>query len=770
MSRKQNSNLENKIKKNIMPITITTNVNPNNYLFVNKKNQIASLYLKMGQKMQLKKLKNTKSCSNLQNSDDSFKNNISNNSFQIPNISMIKNLKTNNNIPGFITNRVQNNNKNYPSKRDYIIHVNINHNHTSSLSNFLLNNKKKDKKKSKNKTSSKNNKNNISLNNSDLYNSIYCLSTRNKFYHNIKEDKLNLKKIKNNMKTKKFKFPFNERKKNKYISTSFCNLKNNNNKMNRTIQKSENKIMSSNLSQNMIIPFIDKENINYNDKKVQHLRFNTMIIDEKDIDVIIDKKNKNKTLKENYIIKHNNSLCSIENKEINDGLFTTKSNKNIYINCNYNYHIKNSSSLNRNKTIYESNLITKDKNIINKKKKNSKKNFKNKNKLTKKNTKISIIERNVKINKKDLLQEIKNKINNKKNIELKKKQKKAEKVEKYKNERKLKEFSKIIVLDDYKHKKTTINFHNDNFHKINKNSTLESLNKTKRDIIKKNDLITNNLKSKESIKIEKIKSFKQKKIRNNSTIINDNIGKKITNDLNIDNNIKDNNIIDFTSRFNVTCFPFPLMNLKKPNYKKPLIKITTKNNISFNKNISDKEPSTNSNVNKSEIMSVNQKNLLIPDKNLIIKKKRSFGNINFYINKNLICYSSRTENKNKNKEIKNTLFDYDNLEKLPEIYDEKFNDLYAVVRKINFGAVLMGAESLFCLNSHKYKEFQNNYDSFFIKEFNRQIIEENKGKYLRKINNSCSTKTDFSSSNKNCYKNIYNNNSIPNEFEIFENI
>lgn len=80
-----------------MPITITTNVNPNNYLFVNKKNQIASLYLKMGQKMQLKKLKNTKSCSNLQNSDDSFKNNISNNSFQIPNISMIKNLKTNNN-------------------------------------------------------------------------------------------------------------------------------------------------------------------------------------------------------------------------------------------------------------------------------------------------------------------------------------------------------------------------------------------------------------------------------------------------------------------------------------------------------------------------------------------------------------------------------------------------------------------------------------------------------------------------------------------------
>ena len=758
--RKQNSNLEHKIKKNIMPITINTNVNPNNYLFVNKKSPIASLYLKMGQKMKSKKLKNTKSCSNLQNSDDSLKNNVSNNSFQLPNLSMLKNLKTNNNISGYITNRAQNNAQKYPSKQDYIIHVNVNHNHKSSVSNFLLNNNKREKKSSINKYNAKVYKNNISLNNSEFNNSFYCQSTRNKF-NPIKDDKLDLKKIKNNMKTKKFKNPFNERKKNKYASASFCNLKNNN----RTTEKSENKIISNNLSQNRI----NNNNINYIEKKIQHSRFNTMIIDEKDISIHLpNKKNKSKASKQNSNIKHNNSLCSIQKSQINDSLINVKSNKNI--NDNINYHIKNTLSMNGNnvnKIIYDNNLITKDKNnkkIINDKNK--------KNKTIKNNN--SIFERKVKINRKDLLQEIKNKLNNKKYEEAKnkaKKEKKAKQNEKFKKG-KIKEFSKIIVLDDYKLKKTAIDFHNDKFNKINKNNTLENSSKTKRDTICKNNSIMNNSKSKESLQIEKMKSFKPKKAKNNSSLINDSLEQKIINNFNKDNNnIKDsNNIIEYTSRFNVTCFPFPLINSKKTNYKKPLIKITAKSNISFNKNANDKENKNTSNANNSEIMSINQNNLLFQDKSLIIKKKKSIGNNSFHINKKLICYSSRAANNNNinTKEIKNSLFDYDNLEQLPEIYDEKFDDLYAVVRKINFGSVLIGAESLFCFDSHKYKEFQNNFDALFIKQYNKQNIDENKGKYLKKINNSCSTKTDFSSSNKNFYKNIYNNSIVPNEFEISE--
>ena len=52
---KKEANIENKIKKSNRPITITTNINPGNYVSVNKTNLLASLYLKMSQKIQLKK-------------------------------------------------------------------------------------------------------------------------------------------------------------------------------------------------------------------------------------------------------------------------------------------------------------------------------------------------------------------------------------------------------------------------------------------------------------------------------------------------------------------------------------------------------------------------------------------------------------------------------------------------------------------------------------------------------------------------------------------
>ena len=751
--KKNESNIENKIKKNIMPITITTNINPNNYVFVNKKSQISSLYLKMGEKMKSKRLKNTKSCSNFQNSEDSSKNDISNNSLKLSNFSMLKNLKTNSNLSeynemwGYATNKIQNYEQKIPDKQNYLIHVNLNRNHTSSISNFILNKKNRKAKFSKNK-------NIISINNSELYNSLNCLSSRNKFYPQNGEKSSDLKKIKNNMKTKKFKFHFNERKKNKYISTSFCNLNITKNiNLNQTLQKSENKIIYNNSSKNKIVSRISKE------RKIQHSRFNTMFIDEKDINEKFIKKNnilKQKIILNKNLIKHNNSVLSINNKEkiqkFNDSLFKIKNNQNL----NLNFHIKNSLSTNGNNNyINENNLLSKEKNGIKKKDKiinnNKNKNKKNIN---------PIIERKVKINRKDLLQEIRNKIDIKKKIEINNKPKKTEK-------NKIKEFSKIIVLDEYKTKRPLFNFYNNKLNQNSKTSNIERFNKTKSDGIKnKNNLILNNSKSKENLEIEKIKSFKSKKNKNNS-IINGNIDKNILiKNINNDKSIKEFNIIDFSNEPDIRSFPFQLMNQKKTNYKKPLIKITTHSNISFNKNNLDKEPLSSSAINNSQIMTINQNNILIKDKNLIIKKKK-IGNNSFHINKRLICYSSRETNNN-NIEIKNSLFDNENLEELPQNYDEKFNDLYAVVHKINFGSVLIGAESLFSSDSQKYKEFQYNFDLAFIKKYNKPNMEENKGKYLKKINNSCSTKTDFSSSNKNFYKNIYNNSVIPNEFEISE--
>ena len=743
---KNESKFEKKLKKNIMPITITNNINPNNYSFVNRKNQIASLYLKMGQKMKSKKLKNTKSCSNLQYSDESSKNNDSNNSFQLTNFSMLKNLKTNNNIvsSGFNTIRVQNYEPKLSNKQNYIIHVNLNRNHTSSLSNFDLNNKINNEKKNKKF------KNIISLNNSEFYNSIYCLSTRDKFYQQ-KEESIDLKKIKNNMKTKKFKFPFNERKKNKYISTSFCNLNISKN-INKTLQKNEKNNINNNLSKNKLISRINKE------KQYKHSRFNTMIIDEKEINEIF---NENTIFKKKFIsgkcknhIKHNKSVMSLANNEnkniLNFPQFDSKKNENP------NYHIKNTLSINGNKICVNNkkNILCNKKNEINKSNKRFIKN--NNNNLNKKN-KNPIIERKVKINRKDLLQEIKNKIDIKKNKDNKIRTKKAEKKT---NNEKIKEFSKIIVFDDYKNKKTLNNFHTKNYGKSIKINIIKENNNIKKDISEnKIKLLSNDSKSNESLKIEKIKS-KPKKIKNNS-IINDSLEQKLSNIFINDNNMKDNNLIDFSNNLNSNCFPFSLINQKKINYKKPLIKITTNSNISFNKNIGDNESSNSKIFNNSGILSNNQNNF----KNLIIRKKNNIGNNSFHINKRLICYSSRDIN-NKNKEIKNILFDNENLEKLPESYDEKFDDLYSVVRKINFGSVLIGAESFFTINSQKYVEFEYSFNNEYFKKFGKNNIEENKSKYLKKIINSCSTKTDFSSSNKNFYKNIYNNS--PNEFEISE--
>jgi hypothetical protein len=53
-----------------------------------------------------------------------------------------------------------------------------------------------------------------------------------------------------------------------------------------------------------------------------------------------------------------------------------------------------------------------------------------------------------------------------------------------------------------------------------------------------------------------------------------------------------------------------------------------------------------------------------------------------------------------------------------------------------------------------------------MKKYNKFNSVENNGKVIKKLPNSDSTKTDFSSSNK--YNNIQNNYFVPNEFEISE--
>ena len=769
---KQEPNFENKTKKTSMPITITTNINPCKYVFVNKTNPLASLYLKMSQKIQSKKNINIKSSSNLLNlnSDDSSKNDISNNSLKLSNYSnysMVKNLKTNN-ISGYNTNRPTNPEQKIITKKNYPIHVNLNRNHASSLSNFVLSTKNNNNKSKK--INYESNKNMNKLNNSNFSNPNYCWSTKNKFYQK-KEKNSDLKKIKNNKKAKKFKILFKERKNSNNLSTTFSNLNTNtntnlNNTNGKSLQKSENKYISNISQKNRI-----KQAINNNRKNAQHYRYNTMLLDEKEINDIL-KKNKNDISKHKISsynskpqITHNNESAFYLNlnkkNEIKKKLNSTKNLINAEL---INSHIKNALPSNGRLSVNNMNLFSREKNgnqKQNKKPINKNNILKNKKDSTSNNP---IMGRKIKINKNEILKEIKNKMDSK-NIHLKNNQNKK----KPKNlQEKIQEFSKIIVLDEDKFKKTSINFYTkkDNNRVLKLNNNESYFNRTKRESLsnKNNNIIISNSKSIKSTKIEKINSFKQKKL--NNCTFNDNIEQRTVNAY---TNIENDNAQKYCLPNNYSTTYFPFMNQKKLNQKKPLIKITTNDNLSFNNNtyMFNREFSNTSVINNFEMMNCKQNELLLKDNNLIIKKKRNIGNNSFYINKRLMSYSSK-EFKNKNLEIKNILFDNNNISKLPENYDEKFDDLYAIIHKMNFCSVLIGAESIFSLNSKKYRDYQYNFDLGFMKKYNKFNSVENNGKVIKKITNSGSTKTDFSSSNKNIYKNIQNNYFIPNEFEISE--
>ena len=749
---KKNSRIENKQKKTSRPITITTNINPCSYVFVNKANQIALSYLNMGKKMQSKKNKYLKSSSNLLNSEDSPKNEITFNSLKLSNysnFSMIKNLKTNN-ISGYNTNR-PNYDQKLMNKQDYLIHVNLNRNQTSSISNFILNTKDNDSKNERIKYEN-NNKNINYMNNSNFTNSICCLSTRNNFYIK-KENKLDLKKIKNKKITKKFKILYKENK-NNYNNNFFSTFYNINIKKNikKNLQKSENKNIRKNSAKNI------RSEINY-EKNNQHWRYNTMDIDENTIKYINDLFNKNKNKNKPKKISSNNYTKILN--QINESSFNLKKNenekknsiKNINNNENINKHIKNELNSNRNKiSITYKNLLNTDKNTF--QKQNKKENTKVCYMIKNKKVNNPMIERKVTINKKELYQEIKNKIN-KNNIPIKNNTKETQR--KSLNE-KIKEFSKIIVLDGdkdkdkEKYKKTSINFYNKNI--MNKTLIINNedyFNKTKRESLKyNNNIFFNNSKSKEGIQVERIKSFKPRKLNSNSinNILEQKSNKIYTNENST--NISSQKLFVFPNDYNITCFK--LLNHKKINHKKPIIKITSnKKKLSFMRPNLNKKFSNTTINNNSEI----------------INKKENIGNKSFYIKKKIINYNSKTHDNN-NIEIQNLLFNNENLSKLPIDYDKKFDDLYSVVHRINFGSILIGAESLFSCNSKIYKEYQNYYDSSFIKKYNRINLEEYKVKYLKNINNSSSIKTDFSSSNKNFNINKRNNSIILNEFEISE--
>ncbi len=109
--------------------------------------------------------------------------------------------------------------------------------------------------------------------------------------------------------------------------------------------------------------------------------------------------------------------------------------------------------------------------------------------------------------------------------------------------------------------------------------------------------------------------------------------------------------------------------------------------------------------------------------------------------------------------IINDLFNEENLDDLPEDYDEEFNDLYSAINKINFGRVLVGIEGFFSCEGNKYKKYKDKFNNYFNKLYDKEKIGDlnsnNKQKNILALPGiSSNKKTNYSSSKKG----IINNN------------
>ena len=110
------------------------------------------------------------------------------------------------------------------------------------------------------------------------------------------------------------------------------------------------------------------------------------------------------------------------------------------------------------------------------------------------------------------------------------------------------------------------------------------------------------------------------------------------------------------------------------------------------------------------------------------------------------------------------------MDELPEDYDENFDDLYSIIKKMNFGNVLVCVEGLFTPEGRTYKKYKDKfdklYDKLFIKKRNNFSNSNNKPKKIIEIATS-NAKTNSSSSKK---KNIVMSNLIYNDLNIVKEL
>ena len=179
------------------------------------------------------------------------------------------------------------------------------------------------------------------------------------------------------------------------------------------------------------------------------------------------------------------------------------------------------------------------------------------------------------------------------------------------------------------------------------------------------------------------------------------------------------------------------------------IKVSNKHNNELNKK-SNNNQTNKENINITHIDNYNNE--------FNILKKITLSEPN--TTKTIIKIKEEVKIIKNNNEINNDLFNNYNLLDLPTDYDDKFDDLNSVVRKIHFNTILLNKENLFSQNNKTY----NNYKQTFNNEFekNNLIMNNLKNIHLssdknkkteRKNNNNLSFSTQSGSSYKKAFQN-----------------
>ena len=582
------------------------------------------------------------------------------------------------------------------------------------------------------------------------------------------------------------------------INNNHLGLKGNNNICINNINstKNSNSIQVKNNLNNEILSH-NNNNINNIGYKISSMNINhirkksNQFSKGKNIESKIYIKDRKNNVKENN--KYNSNTNNININNINNNIPNNQNSNNIIYNnyrtnnASYNHvihHIKNSHSINMNingiKKISIKQKEPKKSNLI---RNNNAKLINKPIPTPQQKIKGSLIpsHRNIKINLTKFIEDVKNKQNNKAIIG--RKSLSIKRLSKENNS----DFS-ISQLNEKLGQKFLKN--NDETNDLKNYVTNLSNNKK---LINKTIQEENKFKEKNNLN----------DIENNILIDTNYISNMQDNDTNINQKLPANSINEINQNQNKG------NNIKINNHYKINYNTNSTNNNYYGKNkidysIDNPQDISNSNINNNNIFNKEKENInnitdiINPssDKNYthenILHKKLDFDENNslssenpntkikhknhneedMYSLKTKDSSKKKTSKKAKDNKIHNTLFDEENLDELPEDYDENFNDLYSIINKMNFSNVLVCVEGLFTPEGRTYKKYRDKFDKFYDNLYNKKgnsFANSNMKpkKRIEGLSVASNTKTDSSSSKKNVINNKYNDLNIVKDLNVY---